>query len=173
MIDGRLPSSRERVPESRASSPSAPWIRIRTNTRSCRRRPDAALPGDRHDAPTLLAGAFGDQLLDPQAKRLDRGGGSSVSLSRPASAQAPIARPSATAGLVNDEPSGSAAATIATLQPTIASSSCPISAAGTSPKNETAEYRPPMSDGLMKTSRKCSAYARRASSVPSSVMATK
>ena len=40
-----------------------------------RRRPrggPTGFAGDRHDADALLAGAFGDQLLDPEAERLER-----------------------------------------------------------------------------------------------------
>jgi hypothetical protein len=67
----------------------------------------------------------------------------------------------------------SASLVIVTPPLTSRAMSWPISAAGTMPKNDSAEYRPPMSDGLMKISRKRSARARLARSVPSSVMAMK
>ncbi len=76
-------------------------------------------------------------------------------------------------GFVEASAAGSDADSMAWPQPTRSEASWPISAAGTSPKKDSAEYRPPMSDGLMKTSRKFSAWARRDSSVSSSVIATK
>ena len=81
--------------------------------------------------------------------------------------------PSATAGLSIAGEEASAASTMLTPPEISVAMSWPISADGTMPKNDSAEYRPPMSDGLMNTSRKCSARARFARSVPSSVIAMK
>jgi len=77
----------------------------------------------------------------------------SVSLSRPAANAAPTAAPSTTAGLsATGTPAPEAAANsvaAASRAPTLV----PTSAAGTSPKYDSAEYRPPMSAGLMNTRR--------------------
>ena len=50
--------------------------------------------------------------------------------------------------------------------------STPIRAAGTSPKNESAEKRPPMDAGLRKVRRKPVSVASLSSGRPGSVMAT-
>jgi hypothetical protein len=58
------------------------------------------LVGDRQDAAAVLAGALGDELLDPQAEARDGSPTTKVSLSRPWRASSPIARPSHRPGLL-------------------------------------------------------------------------
>ena len=63
------------------------------------------------------------------------------------------------------------ASAIVRAGPTSASTSMPIIAAGTRPKRESAEKRPPISGGLMNTSRNRPSMARRCSAVSGSVIA--
>ena len=58
------------------------------------------LVGNRNDAASVLAGRFGDQLLDPGAEDAIERDAMSVSLSRPLLARTPMTRPSVHTGIV-------------------------------------------------------------------------
>ena len=97
------------------------------------------LAGDRHDAFAVLARALRDELLDPQAERLEALRQEqrqlvAAALDAPAAIIAPSARP----GLSRDRamPAGAFHRACTSEQ---ASRSMPISAAGTMPKSDSAE----------------------------------
>ena len=95
-----------------------------------------------------------------------------VSLSRPALAASPIIAPSVAPGLCAAGIVRSDAVCISSARSSTSWSGAPISAAGTRPKYESAEYRPPMSSGLTNTARNPRSRASVSSGVPGSVIAT-
>ncbi len=96
-----------------------------------------------------------------------------MTLSRPAFAAVPSSRPSCTPGLL---PGGVPAAQDRTISAVVrrkAVRSSPIAAAGTRPKLDSTEYRPPMAGSPMNTCRNPSASATFCILEPGSVTATK
>jgi len=94
-------------------------------------------------------------------------------LSRPACAKAPSVAPSRSPGLAAAGTAGPLRSPIAAARSINRATSTPISAAGTSPKNDSAEKRPPMRGSLTNVRRKPRSAASFCSGVPGSVIATK
>ena len=106
-------------------------------------------------------------------KLLMDGEATMVSLSRPLTARAPMTAPSMAPGLSRRGALEAQASRMESARSKMASRSSPIRAAGTRPKYESTENRPPMSDGFRNARRNLCTRASSSSELPWSVMATK
>ena len=98
------------------------------------------LVGHRQDAAALLAGALGDELLDPQAEARDRLADDERELVAAARGRARRSRDPATGpGLLAVESKCAHACSAAAARSSSACTGAPISAAGTRPNSDSAE----------------------------------
>ena len=119
-----------------------------------------------HDADALLAGRLRDELFHPAAEARDLFGQGDRELVAAGLADSPIIAPSVAPGLCAAGIVRSDAVCISSARSSTSWSGAPMSAAGTRPKYESAEYRPPMSSGLTNTARKPRSRASVSSDVP-------
>ena len=138
--DDRMAGGFERVGQAVArrvgsSVVAAPASAIRTNTRSRPVGLDGAerLEVDRDDPDAVLAGALGDQLLEPGAERRDRGIGQERQLVAPGSRQRADREPERQRRGCRPGPARGRRPSIADAEASSASRSSPISDAGTRP----------------------------------------
>ena len=97
------------------------------------------LARDGDNAPAFLAGALGNQVLDPEAERLERRRGDKRHLVRPPPGQRAGARPSTAPGFSRIGFSGRHALTATSARSSSAVTFRPIRAAGTMPKYDRTE----------------------------------
>ena len=94
---------------------------------------------DGNDPVAVLAGRFGQQLLEPRAEIGDAGRSDDRHLVLPAFANTPKTTPSTTPGLSAGGTLASQERTIACVAPSSLPTSSPITAAGTRPKSDSTE----------------------------------